>query len=120
MWARTPTPSTCILTRRLYSSDGASCSERGPAVWPGRALPFSPSAEMGERRAVLHSPPSSQSLLGQQKQAGGSKHGLNFSKTKPVRQKQTLRLGKEDPKSVLLLFSNLGTGKQIVFFPPLF
>lgn len=30
----------------------------------------------------------------------------------------TLRLGKEDPKSVLLLFGNLGTGKWIVF-PPL-
>lgn len=30
----------------------------------------------------------------------------------------TLRLGKEDPKSVWLLFGNLGTGKRIEF-PPL-
>lgn len=90
-----------------------------PRYGRGRALPFSQSAEMGERRAVLHPPPSSQSLLGQQKQAGGSKHGLNFSKTKPsAAETEPSGLGKEDPKSVLLFVQQSGDRKADSIFPP--
>lgn len=45
---------------------------------------------------------------------------LTSAKPNQCGRNRTLRLGKEDPKSVLLLFGNLGTGKRIVFFPPPF